>query len=40
MATLNTDPAITIIRDPRVYLVGRQEVNDEAISEFLADHPG
>src|SRR4051794_21172428 len=38
MATMESDPAITIIRDPRVYLVGRQSVDDEALSAFLADH--
>jgi thymidylate synthase (FAD) len=38
MASLNSDPTITIIRDPRVYLVGRQVVDDEAVSAFLADH--
>src|SRR6267378_3533027 len=38
MASLNSDPTITIIRDPRVYLVGRQTVDDEALSAFLSDH--
>lgn len=27
-----------IIRDPKVYLVGRQTINDAALDEFLADH--
>jgi thymidylate synthase (FAD) len=31
-------PAATILRDPKVYLVGRQQVNDAAVTEFLADH--
>jgi thymidylate synthase (FAD) len=31
-------PVTRIIRDPRVYLVGRQQVDDAAIAEFLADH--
>jgi thymidylate synthase (FAD) len=30
--------AVTLIREPKVYLVGRQTVNDQALSEFLADH--
>jgi len=38
MATMESDPAITIIRDPRVYLVGRQAIDDEALAAFLADH--
>ena len=35
---MDTEPAITILREPSVYLVGRQTVNDEALSAFLADH--
>ena len=31
-----TDPSV--VRDPRVYLVGRQTVDDAALAEFLADH--
>jgi thymidylate synthase (FAD) len=38
MATMETDPAITILRDPQVYLVGRQSIDDEALAAFLADH--
>lgn len=38
MATTESDPAITIIHDPKVYLVGRQTVDDEGLSAFLADH--
>ncbi len=38
MATLDTNPAITILRDPNVYLVGRQAVDDQALAAFLADH--
>src|SRR5262245_53611657 len=38
MASVNTDPEITIIRNPRVYLVGRQTVDDSALSAFLSDH--
>src|SRR5207249_2658274 len=34
------DPArdIRVLRDPTVYLVGRQVVDDAAIDRFLADH--
>jgi thymidylate synthase (FAD) len=38
MAMTESDPTITIIRDPKVYLVGRQMVDDEALAAFLADH--
>jgi thymidylate synthase (FAD) len=38
MATMETEPTTSVIRDPRVYLVGRQTVDDAAIAEFLADH--
>ena len=30
--------ATTILRDPRVYLVGRQQVDEAALAAFLADH--
>lgn len=33
-----TDLATTIIREPSVYLVGRQNVDDDALNRFLADH--
>src|SRR5262245_48787127 len=29
---------LEIVREPSVYLVGRQEVDQEAIDRFLADH--
>ncbi|MFO0950886.1 MAG: FAD-dependent thymidylate synthase [Isosphaeraceae bacterium] len=32
------EPALTIIRDPKVYLVGRQSVDSQAIDDFLSDH--
>jgi thymidylate synthase (FAD) len=32
-----TAPTITILRDPKVYLVGRQAINEEALSRFLSD---
>lgn len=38
MATTESDPALTILRDPKVYLVGRQMVDDEALAAFLGDH--
>ncbi len=38
MATMESDPTISIIREPRVYLVGRQMVDDDALAAFLADH--
>ena len=31
-------PTATILRDPRVYLVGRQTVDDSALAAFLSDH--
>ena len=38
MTAPENDPALTILRDPKVYLVGRQEVDDEALAAFLSDH--
>jgi thymidylate synthase (FAD) len=38
MATTDSSPATTIHRAPRVYLVGRQTIDDSAIDAFLADH--
>jgi thymidylate synthase (FAD) len=38
MSTMETEPTVSVVRDPRVYLVGRQTVDDGAIAEFLADH--
>ena len=35
---MDPKPTATIIREPKVYLVGRQQVNDDALSEFLGDH--
>jgi thymidylate synthase (FAD) len=34
----NSEPTTTIIAEPRVYLVGRQSIDDEALNRFLADH--
>jgi thymidylate synthase (FAD) len=39
MATMeSSDPSTTVLRDPQVYLVGRQQVDDEALAQFLSDH--
>lgn len=38
MTIMEDVPATTVLRDPRVYLVGRQSVDDAALSQFLADH--
>ncbi len=37
MSTMETETTTTILRDPRVYLVGRQSIDDEALGRFLAD---
>ena len=38
-ATAVKEPTtLKIVRDPKVYLVGRQSVDAEAIAEFLGDH--
>lgn len=31
-------PSVTILHNPKVYLVGRQTVDDHALDEFLSDH--
>jgi thymidylate synthase (FAD) len=38
MAGVETEPALHIIREPKVYLVGRQVVDEEALAAFLSDH--
>jgi thymidylate synthase (FAD) len=38
MPTQEPEPATSVVRDPRVYLVGRQTVDDQALAAFLADH--
>ena len=38
MSTMETEPTTAIIREPRVYVVGRQSVDETALSAFLADH--
>ncbi|MCA1686606.1 MAG: FAD-dependent thymidylate synthase [Planctomycetia bacterium] len=35
---METEPSTSVVRDPRVYLVGRQTVDDAAIASFLDDH--
>ncbi|HEX8200251.1 MAG TPA: FAD-dependent thymidylate synthase [Isosphaeraceae bacterium] len=37
MATMNLEPRTTVLRDPRVYLVGRQEIGEADLARFLAD---
>jgi thymidylate synthase (FAD) len=37
MSTSKTDPSTTILRDPNVFLVGRQTVDAGALDAFLAD---
>lgn len=38
MSKVEPEPTLAIVREPKVYLVGRQAVNDEALETFLADH--
>src|SRR5690348_8623989 len=38
MSTQPPEPAAAIVRDPKVYLVGRQTVDERALAEFLGDH--
>jgi thymidylate synthase (FAD) len=38
MADLEPTPAIRVLREPMVYLVGKQEINDAELERFLADH--
>jgi thymidylate synthase (FAD) len=39
MATVeNESAAIRVISEPSVYLIGKQEINDAELSQFLADH--
>ncbi|MDB5351212.1 MAG: thyX [Planctomycetota bacterium] len=37
MSSIEPESATTIIREPRVYLVGRQAIDDAALARFLAD---
>jgi thymidylate synthase (FAD) len=38
MSSVESEPVLHIIREPKVYLVGRQVVDEEALAAFLADH--
>jgi thymidylate synthase (FAD) len=38
MASVESQPTLHIIHEPRVYLLGRQVVDEEALSAFLSDH--
>lgn len=38
MSMMEDTPKATILRDPQVYLVGRQMVDDAELARFLADH--
>jgi thymidylate synthase (FAD) len=35
---MDAKPTTTILREPQVYLVGRQTIDDEALQRFLDDH--
>ena len=37
MSIMEAIPTLTIHRDPKVYLVGRQSIDEEALSRFLAE---
>jgi len=37
MSATESAPTTTILRDPKVYLVGRQAIDEDALSRFLAD---
>ena len=36
MSVMENLPSATILRDPKVYLIGRQEIDGDALSQFLA----
>ena len=38
MAEVESQPALRVIREPKVYLIGRQVVDEEALAAFLSDH--
>jgi thymidylate synthase (FAD) len=38
MATVENQPSLRIIHEPKVYLLGRQTVDESELNEFLADH--
>ncbi len=37
MASMDHAPDLTILNDPRVYLVGRQSIDEEGLRQFLSD---
>ncbi len=38
MQDVESQPVLHIVREPKVYLLGRQDVDDAMLGEFLADH--
>ncbi len=38
MSLMDTDQTTTILREPRIYLVGRQSIDEGQITQFLEDH--
>jgi len=38
MASVESQTELRIIREPKVYLIGRQVVDEEALAAFLSDH--
>jgi thymidylate synthase (FAD) len=35
---MENEPTTKVVREPRVYVVGRQMVDDQALTDFLSDH--
>ncbi len=38
MPEVDSQPALHIVHQPKVYLIGRQVIDEQALAEFLADH--
>lgn len=38
MSIMEPESRLTIVRDPQVYLVGRQSIDEEGLQRFLVDH--
>jgi len=38
MESVETQPSLHVVHEPKVYLLGRQVVDEEALAAFLADH--
>src|SRR5262245_6507129 len=38
MSGVQTQISLHVVREPKVYLLGRQVVDEEALSAFLSDH--